>query len=72
MTDKEVGELWGKAKLPVVFQLIRKLVEERALAHYDHGELKESYCPYDEVELLFLELACQDFGIPWKEYMNYE
>jgi hypothetical protein len=29
MTDKEVGELWAKAKLPVVVDLIRKLVQER-------------------------------------------
>lgn len=30
MTDKEVGQLWAKHKLPVVEQLIRKLVYERA------------------------------------------
>ena len=30
MKDEEVGEIWAKAKLPVVRALIVKLVEERA------------------------------------------
>lgn len=37
MKDEEVGELWAKAKLPVVRDLIVKLVEECADRYYGHG-----------------------------------
>ena len=61
MEDKEVGELWRKAKLPVVIQLIRKLVEERArnnaVAYYHvHG-------PDDDAIKSCVKSALRDFGI---------
>ena len=58
MNDTEVGELWARHKLPVVDQLIRKLVKERADLYRADG--------HDEPE----RLACESFGIDaaiWKE-----
>ncbi len=39
MKDADVGELWNKAKLPVVRDLIRKLVEERTDKYEQQGFL---------------------------------
>lgn len=72
MQDKQVGELWSKAThkdvpMPIVQQLIRKLVEERAQViattscDYDgckHEDWKTSHTPE----------ALRDFGIDPKEY----
>ena len=43
MSDEEVGKIWAKHKLPIVRQLIRKLVEERASNWDDLGAALESY-----------------------------
>lgn len=67
MEDKEVGELWAKAKLPVVRDLISKLVEERA-------SYLKARCPFDyhDETRCSLEyhgqIARQQFGINPNDY----
>jgi hypothetical protein len=36
--DSEIGEIWAKAKLPIVYDLICTLIEERARALYAEDE----------------------------------
>ena len=57
MKDAEVGELWAKAKLPVVRDLIRKLVKERAYGR----DGVSSFSKHEQ--LVFLRDALRDFGI---------
>lgn len=62
MTDKEVGELWLKHKLPVVGELIRKLVEERNCRRISCKIFEEHTHPFGSRPLV-------DYGIPeetWK------
>jgi len=64
MTDKEVGELWTKHKLPVVEQLIRKLVEERANSKCeDSYPCNKSHTPFCYRRTFHLREALYDFGI---------
>ena len=63
MTDKEVGEVWALHKLPLVRQLIQKLVEEAVRYEMDNPE--GGYMNPREA-LLFVLFR---FGIPptdWK------
>ena len=68
MTDEEVGELWAKAKLPAVRDLIVKLVKERARAMRAEHECRCGYyqtvgkCP-DHHMTDSIEDALRTYGI---------
>jgi len=76
MEDKEVGELWAEAQTKQfgwasrqdVMELIRKLVEERAIAYQNHDREAPMY--QDRIFPKYIGLALRDFVInpeTWKE-----
>jgi len=85
MTDKEVGELWAiyrkfgtdwpRSDGGEIIQLILKLVEERAdnIGHYDAERgLERDFdsLPKNEYgEVQYDQLALEDFGIDYQEYL---
>ena len=65
MTDKEVGELWHKANLPVIFDLIRKLVEERTRSYMHTGDRRRDLS-HDAA----IWQALSDFGIREQDWQS--
>lgn len=72
MQDKEVGDLWRKATLPVVFELIEKIVRERT-SYYKIVDAQRMSI-FDNRDMEYYEnltrRALVDFGIDPKAWFK--
>lgn len=72
MQDKEVGDLWRKATLPIVFELIEKIVRERT-SYYKIVDAQRMSI-FDNRDIEYFEnltrRALEDFGIDPKAWFK--